>query len=276
MSLINDALKRVENSINNNSPDKHKEQIPSFASSDKNKKLFFIALIGGTLFFTILILLITLIYSSSTPPLTPPNPIIPVFSPDIQVDIEKPSQILQPQEPSESHENESISMGASPVSDTDNDAANPALSVSQETNKLLEGHKDINAEFFESIVGLASKAFVKTPNPDEKTKAQEPTQVESRENYSLSTAQTTLNMIAEEHQSVKKVNNSQDPVRKFIDSLSITGVMISGKESMVLINNHVYFTDSIIDPLLNLTLVDIQPDRIVLKDFRGTTYPVEF
>lgn len=302
MSLINDALKRVEQSLNDNSPDQRfPNKMPSYPMepSGRNKKLFFIAVVGGTLFFSILILLLVLIFSGSSSPSSalPPSPtpsstnamishtqeskeekkssIEPSSIPSLQQTDnleENPSDSVNSIEPQEASKNESpdvtVDSKESPSSDTI-----PNVPTSDNSND-----KDLNEEFFESVVNLASKAFTldpkksKTNNSTESNKDKNENRTE--ENFTLSTAQSTLDKIQRESELQKEAPRSR--VQEFIDSLAVTGVMISKDESMALINNRVFSKNSIVDSKFNLTLIEIQPQKIVLKDGTGTTYDVDF
>lgn len=276
MSLINDALKRAEKSLNNNSSDQHKERIPSFHTepSKKSKKLFIVILLGGVLFFSTLIALIMVLRSEPKTPLKTPPTNIPAdtkFVAEINVEQEAPEVIQEPQELSEPENNSTTVINEPEPSVPSNSTTSSA------ENATAEPQMDLNDEFIQGIVGLASKAFTKTPSSNTNAQqSQEPVKENSKESFSLSTAQETLAMLE------KQVNNSKtphilnNPVQDFIQDLSITGVMIADDESQVLINNQVYTNNSTIEPSLNLKLIDIKPHKITIKDATGKTYTKEF
>ncbi|PWU07595.1 MAG: hypothetical protein C5B43_00095 [Verrucomicrobia bacterium] len=317
MSLINDALKRVEQSINDNSPNSKLNPLPpSFSQepSGPNKKLFFIALIGGTLFFTVLILLLVLIFSgpsskptsNEVPPPPPPtsNALIPSKN---QTQSKENENLIteEPQQPSPPGPNnedqnhitqketllqensDKVEPEEQTLPEENPDAtedSNPPISSTSNNN----GSKDLNDEFFKSIVNLASKAFTRTPTNTKVKNANNTTEPSLQEDneplendhadsrlFPLSTAQTTLENLQRESQESKPAQKTK--IEKYIDSLSVTGIMISKDESMALINNRVFNKGSIVNPDFNLYLIDIQPQKIVLKDSKtGATYDLEF
>ena len=113
----------------------------------------------------------------------------------------------------------------------------------------------------EGIVGLASKAFTGPPpsNKDSKQEAKDKDlkEIQAKEDYSLSMAKETLEMLEELEKQTRNqtVSDSvEDPIQDFINNLSITGVMIAGNESQILINNQVYSKNSIINSSFELKL----------------------
>lgn len=304
MSLINDALKRVEKSLNENSPGEHsKQQMPplTFESSSRNKKLFLIALIGGTLFFSILILLLVLVFSNTTltqssnltPTLQPNTPSFVAMIKDDETKINPVEQSLQTSPPVDLPTNQnqlnsdipnesqktSIELATNEIPNLTTNTEPVTATDQEEPSDTASAQKNLNQEFFESILNLASKAFVTKASGPTATDTTSTTSEKSsppapKENYNLSTAQKTLDRIEQESQQPKSV--PETPVQKFIDSLSITGVMISDKDSMVLINNRVYLKDAIINSDLNLRLTEIHPQNIVLQDNSGASYTVTF
>ncbi len=332
MSLITDALKRVEKSLNDNSADQKLNQpMPPFLpeSSGGNKKLFYIALIGGTLFFSILILLLVLIFSPSpsaktssniTPPPTPNTSNIAISTNGSNEEKNLPSEepaIIPtiPSTPSNEFQEETIPEENFPtenridttavelqkepfqnagLEETNAKESLAASSTSANTNDTANKKaKDLNQELFEGVVGLASKAFTSNPNKpkpsnssstnSENAEATENTkenQKPAEENYTLSTAQATLENIQRESQAAgetpKIPETPKTKMQQYIDSLWVTGVMISQDESMALINNRVFTKGAVIDATFNLTLVDVQPQKIVLQDSSGTLYDVNF
>lgn len=309
MSLINEALKRVEQSLNENSPDqKLKPQMSSFPMEPdkRNKTLFLVAILGGTLFFSIFILLLFLIFSnypsssSSTNLTTPPTPGLTnaLISQPQDAENEKSSSSLEnsipPSETStvEKSQNENEiaqepdnlsleTLAAAPAPEENHKDSNES-SKAIATNETPE--KDLNKEIFEGMINLASKAFTRVPTQSKTKEVAKESNVEQSKNdnaekpvetnYKLSTAQDTLEKIQRESDTLKEAPKSK--VEQFIDSLAVTGVMISKDDSMALINNRVFPKNSIIDANFNLTLVDIYPQKIVLRDGMGNTYDVEF
>lgn len=288
MSLINDALKRVEKSLNDNSPiqqSKQKNSSLTLEPSGSSKKLFFITLIGGTLFFSILILLLILVFSNTS--LTPPSQtttIPPSTTPSLPQNLEthhEPHQIEPPSAPIHTQINPPQPLNNySP--DQPKETSAHSTTNNTETSTTTPDHpihpsteeKTFNQELFEGILNVASRAFInKSPSS---TSSPHPalTQQTPKENLHLSTAQKTLDIIEQEAQQSK--NFPENKTQQFINSLSITGVMISKDESMVLINNRVFLKNAIINPDLNLQLIDIQPQKITLQDNSGSTYTVDF
>ncbi len=281
MSLINDALKRAEKSLNNNSPDQHRERIPSFhvEPSKNNKKLFIIVLLGGILFFSTLIALIMVLRSKPEP--TSINTLSNTshdvaFVADVAVEKEDPviQQLEEPIEP-ENNNTTTINEPEKPISSnpiTTSTAANSTVSPTAN-----ESQKDLSEEFVQGIVGLASRAFIKTPSSNtDSQKPQESVKESAKETYSLSTAQDTLTMLEKQVNNTTQYRIPNNPVQDFVQDLSITGVMIADDESQVLINNQVYTNNSIIDTSLNLKLIDIKPHKITIRDAMGKTYTKEF
>lgn len=285
MSLINDALKRAEKSLNDNSSDQHRERIPSFdfEPSKRNNKLFLVALIGGTLFFSVLIALIMLLRSPApTPKPTPPTPsTTPTLIPENLSGKEAPEAIVQVQETIEPESNENTLDG--PINSEEDPEelppTDPAESIEQSstaeapTTPQVGSKNDLNKEFVEGIVGLASRAFTGPP-PSNKNSQQAP-EPEPKD-YSLSTAQETLELLEKQAKNNKPADTPENPIHEFIQSLSITGVMIANEGSQVLINNHVYSNHSVIDSSLHLILSEIKPHSITLRDSTGKTYVKEF
>lgn len=298
MSLINDALKRVEQSLNDNlSIQKSQRNISSLSlePSGSNKKLFFIILIGSTLFLSVLILLLVLIFSNaaSTSPsqstsLAKSNTALlaepiethhdqpnhqPNHQPN-QTELSIAPTVTQNNHNQSNSDSKEVASSSTSTSNDTEDSNNPSHQTVYPNNE----ERNFNRELFEGILNVASKAF-STPttpsitNPPSSDKLA-PISQAPKENLKLSTAQKTLDTIEQESQQPKKL--PENKVQRFIDSLSINGVMISKDESMVLINNQVFLKNATINPELNLQLIDIQPQKIVLQDNLGTTYNVEF
>lgn len=307
MSLINDALKRVEKSLNDNSPDqKMKQPMSSYPTepSGRDKKLFLIALIGGTLFFSILILLLVLIFSNSSTSSVPTTSITPPPSSSgqnaliNQPEVEEKENTIIPEESIPPQKTDTLKENNVTESNIENEEENvpmdsaksrsneaPSSDTSTDENVLNNGEKrDLNEEFFEGMVNLASKAFtrtnskLKTQAPTKENISEEPVE-KPKENFTLSTAQATLEKIQNEERPQKKPQLYRAPknqVQDYVDSLVVSGVMISNNDSMALINSRVYPKNSIIDSTHSLSLIDIQPQKIVLRDGSGNTYDVYF
>lgn len=284
MSLINEALKRAEKSLNNNNSDQHKERIPSFdfEPSGKNKKLFYTLVLGGTLFFSVLIALIMLLRSSPAPAQkTPPpnNQPTPSFAAEILADKKELEATEETQEPTEVPSESEIDEAT--IEDIDEPeesvASNPLESPTEENPPASEANKNLNEEFIQGMVGLASRAFTGAPSVNKKPEKTEESQKEvPKQDYSLSTAQGTLEMLEEQAKNSKDASTVENPIQDFINNLSITGVMIADQGSQVLINNQVYLNHSVINPSLHLILTDIKPHEITLRDATGKTYIKDF
>lgn len=291
MSLINDALKRAEKSLNNNSPDQHRERIPSFdfEASKKNRKLFVILLIGGTLFFSALIALIMLLRSSpepvtKTPPPSTSNAEVPAVIREAEVTTEdtegtnlktlEREQDLD-QEPAEV-ENDNTGAKGSDVNKPEMPESSDKVESAAAGSAVSEPKKSMNEEMMEGLVGLASKAFVQSSGGKDGKQAQETEKESPKANYTLSTAQETLAMLEAQAKNNKSTYTIQDPIEEYVQNLSITGVMIADDGSQVLINNQVYSTNAKIDPALNLELIDIKPHKLTIKAANGKVYTKEF
>lgn len=284
MSLINDALKRAEKSLNNNNSDQHKERIPSFdfEPSGKNKKLFYITLFGGTLFFSVLIALIMLLRSIPEPTQKTPQPntlATPSFAAEISADKEDLEKIEASQErneyPSESEINEATSAG---IDEAQKVASSDRLeSPAAENPAANEAKKNLNEEFIEGMVGLASRAFTGSTSSNKNSGNPQEAQKESpKQDYSLSTAQEMLEMLEKQAKNNIEVPTPENPIQDFINNLSITGVMIADQGSQVLINNQVYKNHSVISQSLHLILAEIKPHEITIRDSSGKTYIKDF
>lgn len=61
-------------------------------------------------------------------------------------------------------------------------------------------------------------------------------------------------------------------VRHFIDSLRVAGVNASGTSSKVLMNDHVYRVNQLVDPDLGVRLTKVSSDSLTFTDRNGVTY----
>lgn len=284
MSLINDALKRAEKSLNNNNSDQHKERIPSFdfEPQGKNKKLFYTLVLGGTLFFSVLIALIMLLRSSPAPAQkTPPpnNQMTPSFASEILADKKELESTEETQEPTEgTSQSEVDEADIEDIDEPEESVLSDSLeSLSEENPTPKEANKNLNEEFIQGMVGLASRAFTGAPSSNKTSEKSQESQKETpKQDYSLSTAQVTLEMLEEQAKKSKDNSNEENPIQDFINNLSITGVMIADQGSQVLINNQVYSNHSVINQSLHLILADIKPHEITLRDATGKTYIKDF
>jgi hypothetical protein len=69
---------------------------------------------------------------------------------------------------------------------------------------------------------------------------------------------------------------SEERVHNFLDAIRLTGVRSSGEGSRVLMNDHVYRVNDIVDRSLGLKLTKVESDRLIFTDANGTEYVKNF
>jgi hypothetical protein len=62
----------------------------------------------------------------------------------------------------------------------------------------------------------------------------------------------------------------------FVDKAHVTGIRSSTTGSKVLMNDKVYRLNDVVDRILDLRLVKIEPDSLTFADAHGTTYVKNF
>jgi hypothetical protein len=67
-----------------------------------------------------------------------------------------------------------------------------------------------------------------------------------------------------------------DRVTAFVESVRVTGIRSSGSESRVLMNERVYRVNDIVDRTLNVRLIKASADSLTFRDARGVTYEKRF
>ena len=65
-------------------------------------------------------------------------------------------------------------------------------------------------------------------------------------------------------------------IATFVDNVHVTGIRASGTGSKVLMNDKVYRLGDVVDRLLGLRLVKIEPDSLTFADVNGTLYTKNF
>jgi hypothetical protein len=65
-------------------------------------------------------------------------------------------------------------------------------------------------------------------------------------------------------------------IQDFVDSLKVAGIRSSGNDSKVLMNDHVYRVNDVVDRSLNLRLTGVQSDRLTFVDENGVVYTKSF
>ncbi len=65
-------------------------------------------------------------------------------------------------------------------------------------------------------------------------------------------------------------------IQTFVDAIKVAGIRSSGAESKVLMNDHVYRMNDIVDRSLNLRLVDVQTDSLTFVDENNVVYVKNF
>lgn len=68
----------------------------------------------------------------------------------------------------------------------------------------------------------------------------------------------------------------EDRINTFVDKLRVTGIRTSDSGSKVLMNDHVYRVNDLVDRKLGLKLVKIAPDSLTFADAKGATYVKSF
>jgi hypothetical protein len=62
----------------------------------------------------------------------------------------------------------------------------------------------------------------------------------------------------------------------FIEAIHVTGVRSSGDGSKVLMNDHVYKVNDVVDRMLNVRLIEVKPDGLTFEDSNGVQYSKNF
>ena len=62
----------------------------------------------------------------------------------------------------------------------------------------------------------------------------------------------------------------------YVDKVHVTGIRTSATGSKVLMNDKVYRLNDVVDRLLELRLVKIEPDSLTFADAKGETYVKNF
>jgi hypothetical protein len=68
----------------------------------------------------------------------------------------------------------------------------------------------------------------------------------------------------------------EDRINAFVDKVRVTGIRTSDSGSKVLMNDHVYRVNDLVDRKLGLKLVKIAPDSLTFADAKGATYVKSF
>lgn len=68
-----------------------------------------------------------------------------------------------------------------------------------------------------------------------------------------------------------------DPrIQAFVDAIKVAGIRSSGTESKVLMNDHVFRVNDIVDRSLNLRLIEVQADSLTFVDENSVVYRKSF
>jgi len=65
-------------------------------------------------------------------------------------------------------------------------------------------------------------------------------------------------------------------IQAYVDAIKVAGIRSSGADSKVLMNDHVYRMNDIVDRSLNLRLVDVQADSLTFVDENNVVYVKNF
>jgi hypothetical protein len=70
--------------------------------------------------------------------------------------------------------------------------------------------------------------------------------------------------------------HQDERVHAYLDALRVTGIRSSGTGSRVLMNEHVYRVNDVVDRGLGLKLTEVQSDALIFTDRNGVTYAKQF
>jgi hypothetical protein len=65
-------------------------------------------------------------------------------------------------------------------------------------------------------------------------------------------------------------------IQAFVDAIKVTGIRSSGTESKVMMNDHIFRVNDIVDRSLNLRLIEVQSDRLTFVDENRMVYTKNF
>jgi len=261
MSLINEALKRAQEELKrrNSIPYPFDAANPSKELYQKSKKPFLVFLCSGVFLGAVTILLLTLIVhpssvlqffdSKSTPAIHTQLPTQPVFTVPVMTADETFTNL--------------------------NQADNSLNQIAAEEETHPDSLQD--TALFNTLTEMISKMIAQqaTSNTHSDEEAYTTSQtVAPTTSVSQNTAKLQEDKVNASNplQESKNIFSQQDSIEIFLSKLKITGIMFSGSESKVIIDNRIYCLQSKVNDDPELKLLEINPHELVFEGVEGATY----
>jgi len=283
MSLINEALKKIQNQKNSpEHPQEEKRESLLFQEERGKSKRFLILLTVITLLLAGGILIVVFLTSTPRPQGVKAQRNIAAF------------QFSEMQQEGSTEDADSRSMAAMQTNAIEEQKVPAEKEATKESfdasvmkaakemvqqksmhagEKMPTEDKDINEEMLQKFVSSAVDTFVKK-EPKEEKPAKEEGLIKP-----LRDAQARLDKLSKENKALKEkaaTTKPSDPNQAYIDKLNITGVMFSGDKSKVLMDSRVLSINSVIKEDPKITLIEIQPHTLIFADESGRRYEKAF
>lgn len=133
--------------------------------------------------------------------------------------------------------------------------------------------QSLNEEMFNSFVGMLA--------PKKATAASESAAAEApKVDYSIKHSDQLLEQVTKEAEQKKLREKTavvaKDPAEIFVDAIRVTGVMFADSNSRVLMNNRVFSIDDMVNSNPKLILRSIEPHKLTFTDDTGRRYTKSF
>lgn len=261
MSLINEALKRTQEELKRRNSMPYPFDIatnPSKELYQKSKKPFLFFLCSGIFLGAVIILLLTLIIH--------PSPVLQFFD----------SQSTPPIHTRLATETPTAVPVLAATETLFNSAqTDDSYSQSIEEEAQLDSLQD--SALYNTLTEMISKMVAQQAASN--TSSEEEDHIFSQKE--LSTIQVAQNItkpqetkadLADQLQESKSTFSQQNPIETFLSKLRITGIMFSGSESKVIIDNRIHCLQSKISDDPDLRLSEVNPHELVFTDPNGAVY----
>lgn len=261
MSLINEALKRAQEELKrrNSMPYPFDATNPSKELYQKSKKPFLFFLCSGAFLGAVTILLLTLIVY--------PDLILQFFD-------SKPTPSIQTQLPTQV-------VSTTPVIATAEASFNPAQTDGSLNQDAAEEKAPSDLLQDSALFNTLTEMINKMVSQQAASNTHSGEDAHSTSQIAAPTIQISQNIIKPQEDKIspssplqesKNTLPQQDPIETFLSKLKITGIMFSGPESKVIIDNRIYSLQSKINDNPELRLLEINSHELVFEDVAGTTY----
>lgn len=268
MSLINEALKRAQRELNKRpfetpTPNQPKYQAPPTPKRQKKNTTPFLLVCALLFGATAAMLAVLVIEKPST--LSPKPKQRKIVA--LKEQPKKDSVVLTQQEP---------------INTPEEIVFNNLLTEPKETPSIEEkGNLIIETALNDLNQPKIKKIVTNTPFLQEEPIIEEKTSIE-QEYIETKQKLDQLSRIAKNTDRVEPkvlphtfTPPAKDPINEFLDTLTINGIMYSGENSKVLLNNRVFTKNSVVHTRPMLTLSEIRPHELVFRSASGDIFRKE-